>query len=1052
MFFRHEGGEGMRGTTKTTGWLAAAAFCALMALPGQVSAQTTGSIAGNVKDTTGGTLPGVNVEVASPALIEKVRTAVTDEQGNYKITELRPGVYTVTFSLSGFSVVKREGIELSAGFTAPVNAELKVGSLEETITVQGAAPVVDVQSVRTQTVLKQETLDALPSSQRDTVALAALTLGAVATSPGRNDVGGDRGERSTGIGIHGSRGDDGRLNYDGMNTNVFYGGGGGQQRTYKFNTVMIAESVVDTGGNAADTETGGGNVNMVPKEGGNRFSLYGTANYTSKDLASGKVPSDLLARGSAPDQNSMKQVWDYGFGVGGPIKQDKVWFYTGTRLWGSQSYVANNYFNKSTNFFSYVPDLDRPSYVDIWTRDVGGRVTWQITSKQKLSLESHYQQSCGCWEGLGATAAPEATPAFLYTPHVLTQGTWTYPATNRFLVQAGASLMRAQVQFLSKGGVDVPGRLTVTDFNLPGVGFYSWGGAAQQFFPVIFDDGDPQRQDNFNWRLATSYITGSHALKVGAQGLRGTFNTRGHARSGEQGPDIGYQLNLFSGFPIQVVQFASPFMANGRINSQGLHASDQWTIKKLTLNLGVRYDHFVAGTLPIDVPAGAFIGARHYDALNDIPNYHDITYRVGGAFDVFGNGKTAVRASWGKYLVGLGGQQLLSLAPSNAIVTTTTRPWFDADRDYVPDCTLTNFGANGECGPISNAGFGSSAPTFSWNEDARKGWGVREYSNQWSVSVQQEVAAGFGVAAGFYHTEFHNTQVAVNTALTAASFNRYCVTAPTDPRIGPASGTQVCGLYDPTFAAKTVVPNTVWFRVEDAGIAGLSGGRKDFYNGGDVAMNWRFKGAGLLSGGLSLGKQVVDTCFANDFPQVTATVSAGSTATIGIRDSNYCTNKAQKLWNGVGSQVKFQVVYPLPAQFVVAATYKHLPGIPQTATVTYTNAAVAPALGRNLQACAAPTGACTLTTNVNVQQPGTLYDERLNQVDLRFTRKFQIGRARINPMVELYNALNDRISQANTETWGVAAAPGVFAPGTTFLRPSLLLGGRLFKFGAQVDF
>jgi hypothetical protein len=282
---------------------------AIFMLPAAAGAQGgSGSIAGNAKDTTGGALPGVTVEVASPALIEKVRTAVTDGGGNYKITELRPGTYSVTFTLGGFTTYKREGIELSAGFTAPVNAEMKVGAMEETITVTGAAPVVDVQSVRTQSVLKNETLDALPSGQRDIAQLASLTLGAMPSSGGRNDVGGDRGERSTGISLHGSRGDDSRLNYDGMNTNVFFGGAGGQQRTYKFNTVMVAEQVVDTGGNTAETETGGANVNMVPKEGANKFSLYGTANFTNTDLASGKVPQSLIDRGSAPDQNSMRKV------------------------------------------------------------------------------------------------------------------------------------------------------------------------------------------------------------------------------------------------------------------------------------------------------------------------------------------------------------------------------------------------------------------------------------------------------------------------------------------------------------------------------------------------------------------------------------------------------------------------------------------------------------------------------------------------------------------------------------------------------------------------
>src|SRR5262245_1467185 len=125
----------------------------------------SGSIAGGVKDTTGAVLPGVTVEAASPALIEKTRTVVTDDQGQYKIVDLRPGTYTVTFSLAGFNTVRREGLELPTGFTATANAELRVGAIEETVTVSGASPVVDTHSVRQQNVLAREVLDAVPSGR-----------------------------------------------------------------------------------------------------------------------------------------------------------------------------------------------------------------------------------------------------------------------------------------------------------------------------------------------------------------------------------------------------------------------------------------------------------------------------------------------------------------------------------------------------------------------------------------------------------------------------------------------------------------------------------------------------------------------------------------------------------------------------------------------------------------------------------------------------------------------------------------------------------------------
>lgn len=1010
-----------------------------------VSAQSvsTGAIAGVARDATGGVLPGVTVEAASPALIEKVRVAVTDDQGNYKITELRPGTYSVTFTLPGFSSYRREGIELSAGFTAPVNADMRVGSVEETITVTGAAPVVDVQSVRTQRVMKAEVLDALPSGQRDLTQLASLTLGATTTSAGRNDVGGDKGEQSTGVAIHGNRGDDSKMTYDGMVMNNTGGASGGQFRTYKINTVMIAEQVVDTGGNSAETETGGANVNMVPKDGGNRFSVYGMANYTNKDLASGKVPDDLIARGSRPNQNSMKQVWDYGIGVGGPIVRDKVWFYSANRWWGSQSFAANNYLNKSTDFYSYVPDTARPAYTDIFQRDFGGRVTWQATTKQKLSFEEHYQASCSCWLGIAATSAPEATLSFLYTPHYMTQATWTYPRTNRLLLQAGASHLRQQVQFISKGAPDVPGRLSIADTNYPGIGAYSWGGLPAN---VRFDNGDPQRQNTLSYRFAASYVTGSHAVKVGMQGLRGMFNTRGNV------PPSSVTLGFTAGVPTSLTQWAAPFKSDGRLRTEAIYGSDQWTINRLTVTLGVRYDHVKVDALPIDLPAGPFIGARHYDALEGIPDYHDISPRLGAAYDMFGNGKTAIRGSWGRYLLGLGAGPLVSLAPANSVIASTSRPWADANRNFIPDCDLTNFGTNGECGPIASAGFGSPVRAATWDEEARQGWGVREYTNQWSVSVQQEVRPGFGVQAGFYHTAFHNTQIAVNAALTASAFDAFCLPAPADPRLGAASGGQVCGNTNVNFASKAIPARTVWYRVEDAPIPGLSGGRQEAFNGGEISLNWRFRESGLISGGLALGRAVTDTCFANRFPQITGMMSGGTVTALGLRDDNYCTDDGQSLWNGAGSQVKLQVVYPLPYQFMLAATYKHLPGIPVGGFVTYTNAAVAPVLGRNLSACAAPTGACTQTATVNAVRPGTLYDQRLNQIDLRGTRRLNLGGARVQGIIELYNVLNSRAPQAITATWGVVAAPGVATPGATYLRPSQFLGGRLLKFGAQVDF
>ena len=181
----------MVGARLATRLLFISMFCASVTNIAWAQSAVTGGITGLVRDTTGAVLPGVTVEASSPTLIEKVRSVVTDAEGRYNIIELRPGSYTVTFTLPGFSPVRREGIELTAGFTAPVNAELRVGSVEETVIVSTAAPVVDTQNVRTQNVLSPDVLDTLPTG-RNLSGYVALTLGmSVAGAP---DVGGITGE------------------------------------------------------------------------------------------------------------------------------------------------------------------------------------------------------------------------------------------------------------------------------------------------------------------------------------------------------------------------------------------------------------------------------------------------------------------------------------------------------------------------------------------------------------------------------------------------------------------------------------------------------------------------------------------------------------------------------------------------------------------------------------------------------------------------------------------------------------------------------------------
>src|SRR5215471_6418769 len=325
-------------------------LCALiLSLPKVVMAQavSTGTISGVVRDASGGVLPGVTVEAASPALIEKVRSAVTDAQGVYRIIDLRPGSYTVTFTLTGFSTVRREGVELSSGFTATVNADLAVGDVQETITVSGEAPLVDTQNVAQQQVYTREITDQIPlgSNIRN---YAALLPGAVLTGGVTQDVGGGKSEFSQAFLIHGGRSGDFQQLREGM----FFG-------------TLVAAGNVMSSLNPATVElaSGGVLINVIPRDGGNNYRATVNASVSGKSLQSDNLDDNLRARGavSAP---FIRKRYDTGGGFGGPIQQDKLWFFLSLRQWRTGDYYPGLYFNKTPGTLFYEADTSKLAYED----------------------------------------------------------------------------------------------------------------------------------------------------------------------------------------------------------------------------------------------------------------------------------------------------------------------------------------------------------------------------------------------------------------------------------------------------------------------------------------------------------------------------------------------------------------------------------------------------------------------------------------------------------------------------------------------------------------
>lgn len=338
----------------------------LLGMASEASAQS--AFTGVVRDESGGVLPGVTVEASSPALIEKVRSAITDEQGRYQIPDLRPGTYSVVFSLGGFSTLRREGLDLPSNFTMTINGDLKVGALEESLTVTGAAPVVDVQNVQRAQVLNREMLDSVPTA-RNYAGLAALMPGVRMSN---TDVGGNQQAEQIYMTVNGSRQTDVTVQIDGLKMNSIMSDG---QVQALFSDAAQSEVTYQTGGIGAEVSGGGVRINFIPRDGGNTFSGSAFAGGTSEGMVSENLTDDLRRRG-LDRGSSVSHISDVNFGLGGPIKKDKLWFFASYRVIRTDSIIGAGYWADGR------PD---PTQEEQKVQNQMLRLTWQISQKHKLA-------------------------------------------------------------------------------------------------------------------------------------------------------------------------------------------------------------------------------------------------------------------------------------------------------------------------------------------------------------------------------------------------------------------------------------------------------------------------------------------------------------------------------------------------------------------------------------------------------------------------------------------------------------------------------------------
>ena len=980
-------------------------------LPAALYAQavTGASIAGTVKDASGAVLPAVTVEASSPALIEKVRVAVTDSTGQYKIENLRPGTYSVTFTLSGFTAQKREGIALEGSFVATVNADLALGNVSETVTVTSASPVVDVQSSQRERVFSQEVIEAIPAG-RSHINEIVLIPGIQAAQPGRGglqDVGGTNNLQNTTFSIHGSRTADTRLQYDGVRLgNVL---SPGEFSNYVPDTSATQEVTVDYSSMRAELAFAGPRINVVPKEGGNAFNGSFFASGVNRWWQNNNLTPDLQAAG-LPAPNAMKLAYDVNPAVGGPIVRDRVWFFTSGRVQSNQNYIAGQFSNLNAGDptkWLYAQNLNDQEAFQITQKSIGVRLTAQATPRNKFSIYADNQSRI--WDDGRAGVSTESRVAYRFPVLRLIQGGWTSPISNKLLVE---------VRLANRGE---------SFGNRPDLGDTGFGTTWNTLIPVLEQSnnmfyrgrgGDGGVSGTLGYSIqsistavaSVSYVTGAHAFKFGFS------DTWAHVVNATTSntSNVFYRFNNF--VPNQITMYGMPVTGESQVNGEiGVYAQDRWTFKRLTASLGVRYDQFNSGYPDQTLGPAPLQPTRNlfFAGVTGV-NVKDITPRIGTSYDLFGNGKTALKVNVGKYVLGVSNQ-----GNPAGITNTVTRNWTPTGTPatnpnyYVPNCNLLILTANGDCSTVSSLNFGLPTSATQFNPDTRFGWGTRAYNWEFSTSVQHQLTQGVGLDAGYYLRWYGNFQVTHNVAVNAASFDPFSLAAPVDARLPSGGNYTINGLLNlkPAFVGQTQTY---------IDMASNLGGQFEHDQFVDVSVNARLKNGVLLQGGISTGQTVTDNC--------NVLAAAPDVNPVGIPYCHQATN-----WMGQ-TQLKVLGTYRVPrADVVVAATLQSVPGPVVAANFVAANALVQPSLGRPLSG-----GAANVT--VNLIQPGTLYYDRANELDLRLTKSVRISRLRINVNGDVYNMFNvSPVMQFN-------------AAYAAWLTPQRIMDGRLYKLSAAVTF